>query len=72
MLQIARFAMFGGRNMVETLDKSKRSCGARTASPRAEGEISGSPRGFGGPRWIHMGATNYSRTIEQFPAHALV
>jgi hypothetical protein len=63
MLQIARFAMFGGRNMVETLDKSKRCCGGRRRGGRGGEGISGSPAGIGEPRGIHLGAGHLPGTI---------
>ena len=65
MLQIARFAMFGGRNMVETLGLSKRSNGEGRPG-QGDQRIGGD---FRGPRGIHPGQIHPSGTIEQFLSH---
>ena len=68
MLQIARFAMFGGRNMVETQGYCKRSSGY-SRSAQGDQRIGGD---FRGTRGIHPGQIHPFGTIEQFLSHWLV
>ena len=65
MLQIARFAMFGGRNMARTLEDCKRSGRGRADDRRIA-------RGGRGVGVIQADGRNHYRTIEQILARTLV